>query len=88
MQNLIVTTPEQVEILMRRIVKEELSKVLKELQGTEHQLMSASEVAKLYGVSRVTIYQMKKDGRLPFIYVNSRVRFPREAVMEILETRA
>ena len=67
---------------------EELSKLLKELQGTEHQLMTASEVAKLYGVSRVTIYQMKKDGRLPYIYIGSRVRFQREVVMKVLESRA
>ena len=88
MQSLIITTPEQLEALIKRTVKEEFAKFLKELQGTEYQLMTASEVAKLYGVSRVTVYQMKKDGRLPFIYVNSRVRFPREAVMKVFETRA
>ncbi len=88
MQSLIILTPEQLEELIKKTVNTELTKFLEKLQGTEHQLMTASEVATLYGLSRVTIYKMKKDGRLPFIYVNSRVRFRREAVMEILETRA
>lgn len=88
MQKVIISTPEELETLMRSIIKEELSKLLKELQGTKHQLMTASEVAKLYGVSRVTIYQMKKDGRLPYKYVGSRVRFQREVVMKVLESRA
>jgi len=88
MQSLIIMTPEQFEELISKVVNKELTKLLKKLQGIEHQLMSASEVAKLYGVSRVTIYQMKKDGRLPYIYVGSRVRFQREVVMKFLESRA
>ena len=85
MQSLIILTPEQLEELIKKTVNTELTKFLEQLQGTKHQLMTASEVAKLYGVSRVTVYQMKKDGRLPFIYVGSRVRFPRKAVVERLE---
>ena len=88
MQSFIILTPEQLEELIKKTVNAELTKFLEKLQGTGHQLMSASEVAKLYGVSRVTIYQMKKDGRLPYVYIGSRVRFQREMVMKVLESRA
>jgi len=87
MQSLIILTSEQLEELIKKTVNAELTKFLEQLQGAEHQLMTASEVAKLYGLSRVTIYQMKKDGRLPFVYVGSRVRFPRETVMKVFESR-
>jgi len=88
MQSIIILTPEQLEELIKKTVNAELTKFLEQLQGTEHQLMTASEVAKLYGLSRVTIYQMKKDGRLPYIYVGSRVRFQRAVVMKVFESRA
>lgn len=54
---------------------------------TLERLYDVRYVAALFGVHKNTIYEWSKDGRLPSISINGRVRFEREAIKEFIENR-
>ena len=57
-------------------VKQELSQSKSGIKaGEENELMTSEKVAELFKVSKVTLHQWKKEGRIPFFKINSRVYF-------------
>ena len=52
----------------------------------EETLLKRIDVAKLFGVSLVTLNKWMRDGRIPYHCINSRVFFKRTEVMEALNS--
>ena len=42
--------------------------------------MTPQEVAATLGITRRTVYQMTKDGRLPYVRIGRLVRIPADAI--------
>lgn len=57
-------------------------------KGEKHkEVLDAKEVAELLGVSRQTIYEHTKQGRIPFIEIGSSKKYPKKSIMKwMLET--
>ncbi len=55
--------------------------------GRPHQVLgyTTRELADAFGVCTRTIQRMRKDGKLPYIMVGSRPRFPRQAIKKMLQ---
>jgi len=52
---------------------------------SEVRLLTVAEVAAIMRVSRMTVYRMVNDGRLPHVRVGRSVRLPEQAVHDYLE---
>ena len=48
--------------------------------------MTVPEVAKLLRMSRQTIYNMTREGRIPFFRVGTKVRFNRADIDALMQT--
>jgi excisionase family DNA binding protein len=79
---------------IRKIIQEELSKTLKsppdttlmETPGlTQKPLYKMSEVCTLFQVSRPTVYEWVKHGKLRMVKIRSRVYFLGIDIMELLK---
>ena len=67
-------------------VKQELSQAKSDIKAEEeNELMTSEKVAELFKVSKVTLHQWKKEGRIPFLKMNSRVYFKKNEIMQALE---
>ena len=51
------------------------------------QSMTVPEVAKLLRMSRQTIYNMTREGRIPFFRVGTKVRFNRADIDALMQTK-
>jgi excisionase family DNA binding protein len=49
--------------------------------------MTVPEVAKLLRMSRQTIYNMTREGRIPFFRVGTKVRFNRADIDALMQTK-
>ncbi len=49
--------------------------------------MTVKEVADFLRVSRQTVYQMVKQGKVPFFRVGTKVRFKRADILALTETQ-
>ena len=49
----------------------------------DDEMLTAKEVAKLLGVSLVSIHTWKKDGKLKFYQYGSRIRFKKSEVLQV-----
>ena len=49
----------------------------------DDEMITAKEVAKLLGVSLVSIHTWKKDGKLKFYRYGSRIRFKKSEVLQV-----
>jgi excisionase family DNA binding protein len=59
----------------------------KNLPKTDEEiLLKRADVARLFGISLVTLNQWMKDGRIRYHRINSRVFFKRAEVMEALNS--
>jgi excisionase family DNA binding protein len=50
---------------------------------TNDEMLTVKEVAKLLGVSLVSIHAWKKDGKIKFYLYGSRIRFKKSEVLQI-----
>ena len=73
---------------LRTIIDESIANALTKVpQKTEEDtLLKRIDVAKLFGVSLVTLNQWMRDGRILYHRINSRVFFKRVEVMEALNS--
>lgn len=72
---------------LQNLVKNCLSVSLKDLNpvdSNDDELLTIDEVQKLFKVSRVTIYNWRKKGLLPFYQIQSRIYFKRRELLESL----
>ena len=57
--------------------------------ATSHDLMTPSEVARLFRVDAKTVTRWAQEGKLPFIRtLGGHRRYPRDEVMRLLDGRA
>lgn len=49
------------------------------------EILTAKEVALIFNSGESTIYQMARDGRLPYLRLNKLIRFRRDKVEEFME---
>lgn len=73
---------------LKNIIDESVTKALIKAPSKpeEETLLKRKEVAKIFGVSLVTLNQWMRDGRIPCHRINSRVFFKRTEVMEALNS--
>ncbi len=73
---------------LKSIIDESIANALTKVpQKTEEDtLLKRIDVAKLFGVSLVTLNQWMRDGRILYHRINSRVFFKRAEVMEALNS--
>ena len=76
---------------LKALIQDAVIKVLDERlsafppEKKEDQLLKLDEVAKLFGVSKVTIHSWKRNGLLPFYRINSKIYFKRDEVFNSLK---
>ena len=51
--------------------------------ATDDEMLTVKEVAKLLGVSLVSIHAWKKDGKIKFYRYGSRIRFKKSEVLQV-----
>lgn len=73
---------------LRTIIDESIANALTKVpqKPEEDTLLKRIDVAKLFGVSLVTLNQWMRDGRILYHRINSRVFFKRAEVMEALNS--
>lgn len=54
-------------------------------QSEEETLMDSRELSEFLDVSKVTIHKWRKQGRIPFIRIGTRIRFQKKDVLNSLE---
>ncbi len=72
---------------LRKLILECLEQVLKnpEEKNKEDTLLKRKDVAKLFGISLVTLNSWMKDGRIVYHRIKSRVFFKHSEVMDALQ---
>ena len=68
---------------MEHGINKTISETLAEMKGA----ITAEPLARLLGMSRITIYKLAKAGRIPSFRIGSAVRFDPSAVARWLEAR-
>lgn len=85
---IVVTSKQELKLLIKESVREELETHSgKPQEPQDDPLMTIEEVAKFFGVTKVTIHDWKKKKILPFYRINSRIRFKKSEVLELFSTR-
>ena len=87
MQNLNFTsiTPDELKDIVTSAVRQELSKQ-KQKDDSQDDLLKIEQVREIFKVSKVTIHNWKKSGKLPFYRINSRVFFKKSEVLDALQS--
>ena len=70
---------------LRNIIDESVTKAISKIPQ-EETLLKRADVAKLFGISLVTLNQWMRDGRIIYHRINSRIFFKRTEVMEALNS--
>lgn len=84
----LITTDEKFKALLKECMQELLTKFESEIQVEKtEQLYNVSDVAKLFQVTNVTVYDWKNKGILAYMKINSRIRFKKSDVMMLYKTR-
>jgi len=73
------------EALIRDCMKSEFQKY-NPAPPQEEELITSTEAAKILGVSKVTLHFWKKEGRIKFYKIGTRIRFKKSEVWEALQT--
>lgn len=73
---------DELEKRFRAIVRQELaSSHLEGCSEEKTEMITVKDVAKLLGVSQVTVHQWKKDGKLKYYRYGSRIRFKKSDIL-------
>ncbi len=54
-------------------------------QSDERQLLTARQVQEVLHIDRSTVYRMAEDGRIPALRVGKQWRFPRDAIVSLVD---
>lgn len=90
MQNIIITTPDELKEYLRAIVKDEFTDFLKAHTNSaptpqpNTDLLSRKEAAKVLGVSLPTLNEWSKSGVITGYRISSRVRYKRNEIEQSL----
>lgn len=85
-----ITTPKDFKALMVESIREAMP--LKDIQAQlksqrKEKLYTVNEVAKLFKVTTVTVYDWKNQGILAYIKINSRIRFKEADVLALYQSK-
>jgi excisionase family DNA binding protein len=83
MENVFLTNLSSDDI--KNIVKSALEEIKPEGKKEEPELIKISEVSKILKVSLPTIHTWKKQGKIPFYRLGSKIFFKRNEVLEVLK---
>lgn len=79
---------DELETLIKSAVQEALNETAEPTQSAENaepdELLKIGDVAKMFRVSTVTIFDWKKKGKLPFHRIARKVYFKRSEVLKAL----
>jgi len=83
MEEIIMTKMSHQELkdLISQCVQECLQEHLIQAPPEEETLLTVEEIAEYLGVSKVTIYSWKKEGKLPFYRMGRRVYFKKSEIL-------
>ncbi|MCB0401147.1 MAG: helix-turn-helix domain-containing protein [Flavobacteriales bacterium] len=84
MKTIVISVEEFQQILDQRLDLA-LSKLGKEEEHGEETLVTRKDIARLFGVSLVTVNAWMKKGLLPFHRINRRIYFKKSEVLATLE---
>jgi excisionase family DNA binding protein len=85
MKTIVITVEEFQKILDERL-EVALSRLNQEEEHGEEILVTRKDIARLFGVSLVTVNAWMKKGLLPFHRINRRVYFKKSEVLATLES--
>jgi excisionase family DNA binding protein len=77
---------------LKALIQEAVKDVVKERQPVKvvqpdaDPLLKIGEICKILQVSKVTIHQWKKQGKIPFHRISNRIFFKRSEILESLKT--
>ena len=72
----------EIEETIRKVIREELNKIVIPKDDTE--LLTRSEVAEILGITLPTLNVWSKYGKIPSYRIGTRVRYKKSEVMEAL----
>jgi len=84
MQTIVLTVEEFRKILDERL-EAAFTRFRVDAQPNQDNLVSRKDIARLFGVSLVTVNTWMKEGLLPYHRINRRVYFKKSEVMASLE---
>jgi excisionase family DNA binding protein len=84
--NELVLSPVKVDDLVNLIVNAILEKLQPQQQTPESDpLIKIDEVCKILNVSKVTVFNWKKSGKIPFHRISSQIFFRKSEVLDSLK---
>lgn len=76
---------DELENIVKECIREELeAQASSTSSNEEEELIDSKEAASLLRVSTVTLHHWKKQGRIPYYRIGSRIRFKKKEVLEAL----
>ena len=88
MQKIFKNLEDDLAAYIQASIKEQLAvQKLEEKECEAQELLTISEVAALFSVSKVTIHSWMKKGILPYLKINSRTRFKKSTLFTALAAK-
>lgn len=84
-----ITTPSEFENLLDKYYsrKAESSLPNENQPPEEEELLTLKQIALFFQVSETTVHNWKNNGIIPYIRVNSRIRFKKSEILKLKEKR-
>jgi excisionase family DNA binding protein len=76
----------ELETILRNCVKSELEKISLAPPQPEEELTTTEEATKILRVSKVTLSKWRKEGRIKFYRIGTRIRFKKSDLLAALQT--
>lgn len=75
-------------IELRKILNECIADALSNIsqKSEEEKLLKRKDVAKFFGISLVTLNKWRRQHKIPFLKINSRIYFKHSEILEALKT--
>jgi len=88
-----VTTKNELADLIRECIEPILQskykdqEIVEKEEGNEEELWTVVQMSEFFKVSTTTIHAWKNNGVIPYIRINSRIRFKKSEVLKLHEKR-
>jgi excisionase family DNA binding protein len=77
---------EELEAMIRRIVRSETQALQTPAKEKDEKLLSAKEVCELLRITKPTLHNWKKSDKIPFHRIGHRIYFKKSEVMNALQS--
>jgi len=88
MQNIIVTTSDELRRLIGEAVRLALAEALPHQPDQDEKLLNEHELRAMLGLSHSTVIRLRKQGLLPYLRLGKRIMYNRAEVRLTMETQA